>query len=540
MDGENGRQGGKAAKLVCRLANRTVAAVGALIFLYLSWYAFWTTQYMDPLGIELPFCVPDAKLQNLFILCAALLVMAGLLWLEGRISERARAWIARGSVMFAMVWIGIGAFWWIYSALRVPLADQADIYLNAGYFREGNFGSLLPGGYLDCYPRQLGLVALTELLYAVAGEYNYFAFEFMNAAMTPCIVLFGYLCVRELTDSMSAAVLYSLTMLGCLPMVFYTSWVYGEIPGIFFIMLGAALLFRFFHRGKPGWLIGGLLALTLAYLVRANALIMILAAIFALLGGALRHRKWKLLGAALCAALLPGLAFSGIKQIYQERSGVEKSEGMSTWSTIVLGVQESAGRYGWDHDNYAYRIYQSHNFDKEAAREEYLSDLGERLKVFREDPGYALHFYREKMLSQWNEPLHQALYFSVNYPQGERPAEDSFVYRLNTDLFLPLLRICDRLQSVLYLGMLLYFVCCVHKEDDLFRHMLAVAVIGGFFFSALWEAKARYIFPYFIMMFPVAALGYRGFVLSAKGRLGALRLGMRERQTRGEQNSGLH
>ena len=32
-------------------------------------------------------------------------------------------------------------------------------------------------------------------------------------------------------------------------------------------------------------------------------------------------------------------------------------------------------------------------------------------------------------------------------------------------------------------------------------------VIGGVLFHELWEAKSRYVFPYFIMMIPMAAEG---------------------------------
>ena len=56
--------------------------------------------------------------------------------------------------------------------------------------------------------------------------------------------------------------------------------------------------------------------------------------------------------------------------------------------------------------------------------------------------------------------------------------------------------------------MLCYFVFAVKKDSNILQHMLAVAMIGGFLFSIIWEAKARYIFPYYVMMYPLAAVGY--------------------------------
>lgn len=44
------------------------------------------------------------------------------------------------------------------------------------------------------------------------------------------------------------------------------------------------------------------------------------------------------------------------------------------------------------------------------------------------------------------------------------------------------------------------------------QHILPVMIIGGFLFSMIWEAKARYILPYYIAMFPMAVIGYQQFL----------------------------
>ena len=36
---------------------------------------------------------------------------------------------------------------------------------------------------------------------------------------------------------------------------------------------------------------------------------------------------------------------------------------------------------------------------------------------------------------------------------------------------------------------------------------LPLAVLGGFLFHTLWEAKSQYILPYFVCMLPCAAAG---------------------------------
>ena len=38
-------------------------------------------------------------------------------------------------------------------------------------------------------------------------------------------------------------------------------------------------------------------------------------------------------------------------------------------------------------------------------------------------------------------------------------------------------------------------------------YLLLVAVFGGFLFSLIWEAKTRYILPFFFMQIPYMAMG---------------------------------
>ena len=64
--------------------------------------------------------------------------------------------------------------------------------------------------------------------------------------------------------------------------------------------------------------------------------------------------------------------------------------------------------------------------------------------------------------------------------------------------------------------MFFWYLLAVKEEEGILRHLLAAAVIGGFCFSLLWEAKTRYILPYYLFMFPCAAVGYKEFCLRVK------------------------
>lgn len=495
-----------------------VCVAGSLIFLFLSWYAFRYTQYIPPNAPELPVEVRDSSIQNLLGFLLLLAVTAAGMAAERKLSVRCRKLITGGMLMLLLAWLTFAGFWWIYSAERVPAADQLYICVDACNFMEGQFDSLRPGYYCDRYPQQLGMIAVLELVFSVTGTYNYFAFEVINVLAVSCIAYLGYRIVREITEDMTPVLIYCLTMMGCLPLIFYTSWVYGEILSILFSMLAVFFLLRYGNIRKWGYLAGSVVSLSLAVTVRKNCLILAIAFCLVAILAAIRRKDRRLLVFAVCALLIPNLVVSGVRKTYELRSGISVSKGLPASSWIYVGLQETDSRYGW------YYIAETDPYGESGCNTEesdriYRQAIRDRLTTFWEQPSYAFSFLKQKQLSQWNEPLYQGYYFSQNYAEENPPAEDSLIQRLSqTACFTWVLRICDRLQFVLYMGMFFFFLFAVRKEGNLLSFVLPVMIIGGFLFSIIWEAKARYIFPYYVAMFPMAAVGCQQLLLWLNGR----------------------
>lgn len=500
------------------LANWVVRIVGAGIFFILTWYAFRYTQYMNPQGAENPVNVQDSMTKNIVFLILAMAVIAGLYVSEKYLNEKIQQWLIRISLILVSVWVGCFGLWWITVVDRLPVGDQAFVYGGASYFIEGEYSFLEATGYCGIYPHQLGLIFLTEILFCFVGTYNYFAFQFICVELAVGIVILGHVLVREMTEHMSVAVTYCLLMAFCLPLVFYTGWVYGEIPSIFFALLTTICLLRYEKTGKNVWLAGMVLAVLMALLVRKNSLIMLVA--LCLVAGVyvLKNKDKKLFVALLVSVILPIIAYQGIYKMYEVRSGIPHEDGLPTVTFVAMGLQENEGKCGW-YNNYGKEIYYQQECDTELTTVVAKQDIQSRLKEWKENPSYAVTFFREKILSQWNEPLYQAMFFSTQYMEGKEPEQGSFVHKLGTEYFLKVLAVCDRMQFILYFGMLCYYIFAVKKNSNILRHMLAVTMIGGFFFSIMWEAKARYIFPYYVMMYPLAAVGYWQAIAQVKALL---------------------
>lgn len=503
------RDKGKAIRILYYTGNLTVRIVGSLIFLYLAWYAFQYTQYMLPGGYEAPVDVPDSRSRNLLGLMAAVSFMAVLMFLEKHIDGKVRRIICYVSGLAVALWIGMAGMWWISSSAHVPAGDQAFIYGSASYFMEGNYNHLGLGSYYDMYPFQLGLTALCELFFQIVGAYNYWAFEAGCVVLAVGSVYIGSRILSELTESMAVIVGYNVLISGCLPLIFYTAWVYGDIPSIFFALLAEWMLLRYTADHKIRYLAILVFSLVFAMLVRKNSLILLVAVCLAVLLYALRGKDKRIVLAFLLAVFCSYGSYEAIYKVYEVRSGYEHSNGIPMITWVTMGMQESHGTCGW-YNNYPKELYYKTDCDKEMTAMIAKKDLQDRLKAFREDPSYARAFFKKKVLSQWNEPLYQALFFNAESPEKKGgPDPGSLASRLGGDYYVKVLAICDRWQFVVYVGMLCYFLFVVKKDSNILQHILAITMIGGFFFSIIHEAKARYIFPYYVMMFPFAAYGYQ-------------------------------
>ncbi len=503
-------------------ANMTLKLVGAAIFLALTWYAMRYTQYIVPVFYEeTPVNTVDSMWKNLLAAAVCVMGVALLLKLEKRLSEKIKHRLNVTAIIALSLWIALAGLWWLTLTDRQPVGDQAFIYGGASYFMEGQYGFLDKGGYFDIYPHQLGLTFLVELLIRVAGYENYRACQLVCVAMAVGIGIMGWLLIGRLTRYKMLSVCYCLLMFCCLPLIFYTGWVYGDVPSIFFMLLTAVSLLYYEDTGRRRWLALLVFSVVMAVLVRKNSLIMVIALLLSAGVYAIVKKDKKLFAALALAAVLPWLAYMGIYKMYEVRSGYEyRGAGIPAVSYLAMGMQEDDGKYGW-YTLYGRTLYSQYECDSRLAAEVSQKDIRERLDYFVQHPSYAWQFYREKILSQWNQPLYESMFFSAQYAENKQPAPDSLEAKLHGQYFPKILDFCDRMQFIMYFGILCYYLFAIKKKSDILQHMSAATIIGGFLFSIIWEAKARYILPYYIMMYPLAVVGYwqlLGFVMSLVGR----------------------
>lgn len=76
------------------------------------------------------------------------------------------------------------------------------------------------------------------------------------------------------------------------------------------------------------------------------------------------------------------------------------------------------------------------------------------------------------------------------------------------------------IYQLLVYGAVLFLLSVKRKEwRQIDRYILLVGIFGGFLFSILWEAKTRYVFPYFLMVLPYAAVGINAAGIRIRNRV---------------------
>ena len=490
-----------------KLADRTVSVIGLILFGALTLVSVFQTEYFAITYEEIPTTSWDIFPLVVIFCAAAVWLMNKACALILREEDRRERNIR---ILLAAVMTLVCAFciYWVFAAKVLPLGDQDSVSGAASDFLAGDYSLLTLDSYsryLYIHPHQLGLTALLELVYAIFGSGNYLAFELLNCIGASAVLYSGYRIVRLLSpDSPRAVVYYLFTALMCFPLFFYVTFVYGEVPSIVFQTAAIWFFLESVKKKRIPYFILCCVCTALACLIRNNSLILLTAFALILLVRACGMRKIKpVIGAALIVLCFFGSRFC-LCSYYEAVSGEEINEGAPMILYVAMGMQKDEGAAGWSNGYILHNYWGEADFDYDLSVSIAKEDISASLAAFADDPAYALKFYAEKFVSQWNDPTYECFEMTHTNGSARGPVANSMYYgKLHTLMT----GFMNGYQSLIYLGVFLCLLLRFRRDRGLEDHVIAVAVIGGFLFSMLWEAKGRYILPYFVMMLPLAATG---------------------------------
>lgn len=482
-------------KLICQIFCIMAIFVYSILFLYSmleTWINDWDLQseYVKPMQ--------DFVIGNIVWLAAVVLV-AALLYVKG---ERCIGKINM-DILAIIVCIMVLGFcvYWVHASAAAPQADQVIVYNTAQEFENGDYTRLNKGKYVGIYRHQLGLITFWRLLFKLFGGPNYQIFQYLNALMIPVMIFSGYRITKQLTEHNKLVELfYLILMVTCVPLYCYVPFVYGEVISTALIMFAAWMLMDTFE--KFSFVKIGLMSIALGVAVqfRRNSLIFLIAFLIVTVIQLFRQWNWKKLvtiaGIFLCTILFQAY----INGIYAKLIPENSHEAPAS-VYIAMGTNFDNGMAGW-HNFYDQRCFKENDHNVERTNQVAFQDFKE---FFAEnDLGYLANFYYHKIGSQWNGPMYQCLAMNNKIKGEQSPLVASVYYGKLRSVVEAEMNIH---QLVIYGGALCLLMLVRKRWQRIDKYLLLIGVFGGFLFSILWEAKTRYVFPYYLVMIPYGAVG---------------------------------
>ena len=409
------------------------------------------------------------------------------------------------SAALLFAWMA-GTFVLVLGANVTQMYDFAYVLEGAELFAAGNYKPLAID-YFNVYSYQLGICLPMELLKRLLPGMN------LSLVMQGLNVLFSAVTAGALAalcrvifsqeEARAAVLLYVLF----LPLALQCIFVYGTLPMLMMTALAVLCFALYLKRRRVRFGLAYAVCMALAYMLKPNAAVPLIALAICAVLDVPESRDWRLPGfAALSVVLSVGLARLVIAQ-YELRAGVTLTGDVSMLARMVMGLQRGGAQAGW-FNRYTEQFFP---LDVTAAQERAIAsaDLAARLAELRADPGMALAFFRDKLLSQWLEPSYGAMWY------GDLCAHTGALAEGTRAIFADGGAIRAALER--YMGVyqkMMYALSCAglvsllrDKKANLPALCLALCALGGCLYHMLFEAKAQYIYMYAVLMMPVAARG---------------------------------
>lgn len=517
-----------------KLYQYLVLALFFVILCYLAFLSAYST--CGVYASETSYFVRDSILLNLAVVAAVILLGVGLrlfrpfaCFLEQLEKETSRYLRLRRILLAVLAGL---ALLWVLATQFAPRADQEDVLQAAYGIQLGDFSSFSDDGYLGMRHHQLGVTWVMYLFTLVFGGGNAVAFQVLNVAG---LVLF----YRELSEiclqcgfrrSVSLATVFTGILF--YPLIFYCTFVYGNIWGLALSVLAIRLELAFLQTHQLRFCFTSAFAVTGAIFVKFNYVVFLIGMLLYALVEAAKQKKGKFLLLPLLMAVGVGLQSILPLAVARQVSGDPMDRGASTMAWVAMGLQQDGPVFpGWGgtvfpgwYNAYEYYTYQQSGHDGAIQQEMAKESIAQSLSYFASHPGETVKFFTRKTASQWNNPTFQCYWITEN--TDSQVGMSQWVWWLSRGPGAQLgAQYLNLLQFVLLAGAIFY--CLLYRKDTKQQPFLLLAMIfiGGFLFQLIWEAKAQYTISYFVLLVPFALAGYARLtsrtllLLSPKGRI---------------------
>lgn len=408
-------------------------------------------------------------------------------------------------ILFVLV---VGVIW-ISMTKVYPLSDSNSLLLGVLNFDANSYSMLLPGEYFDMYPFQLGIASYLRFISFFIGHNRYFILRLINLFQ----LIGSYIFILKITDFLfsdkKVIILTTVLLFGFSPAIMYCTFIYGVIPGLFFVIIDIYFLLMFLKSHKSRHLILAIIFMSIAYLIKPNYLIFFIAQIVIMFMNFL-VKKDKLIVISIILFSILTFVPAKINLAYYQNKVDHNLTGVPQLAWLAMGIQESGRAPGW-YNGYTFDVYHNNECNTELATNQSKSDIMKRIDLFIINPSYMIDFFTKKVISQWTEPTYESLwlsqlaYYYDQYYDKPSPLLDS-VYTGPINKILSFHE--NNYNTLLYFGAFIGLVMILldkKRKNEIV--LIPLIFLGGFLYHLLFEGKSQYVIIYAIIIIPYAAYG---------------------------------
>ena len=408
---------------------------------------------------------------------------------------------------------------WISVREAYPAGDQDTAYQLAVAMKENNvenyvqnsttYGSELSNTiYLERYNQQFTLSFIWSLLFRIFNSTDLLIIQYFNILCNALLAVVIYLICKELSTKYKInkylAMFLYLTFLS-VPLL--STFIYGDLSGMAFAMLGVYLLMKYTRKRKIRYAVYASISTALAYMFRMNMLIFIIAMVVYLILDLLSQKdnakniitKIIVIVGFIIISMLPAIL---TKNYFCKICNLDVSRNFPATGYFLIGINtESSLSPGW----YNYSIAEKSFKDLDKAKIEYKEELKENAKYLLNNPIYTLELFCKKNSSMWAETTFGAVRYNTSTIFGKNRYKNIELDYLLKNCNDSILIYQKALVLIIFISSA---IAIIQNRKNLSNEILLLLTIfiGGFLFHNIWEAKSRYIIPYIIALIPIASI----------------------------------
>lgn len=398
---------------------------------------------------------------------------------------------------------------WIITVRPAIVGDQIHACNLAQTFYRNNLEEFLPNmtyagiplsAYMQSYHQQISLAFVFSVFFRIIHFDGIGILRVLNVIGNILIVVALYKIGNQLAKKYEINKVMLLTLiLTFISIPMLSTFIYGDIPSLALCLFSVYFMMKYTETKKNKYPILASIFTMIAYMMRMNSLIFIIATVIYLLLNLINkefvNKTWKENGIKIliiivyiCISIFPA---SLVKNYYLDKYELDKNKEYPNISYFLMAMEESRRGNGWYNEERG--EYALKNIEK--AKAEYPQIIKERIKYFAVNIGETFDFYTMKIASMWTENTYAAVR-SNTVKEDKDPLEN---------IIGPLTFYQKALLIIMCVCSLIILIQN-RKNISIDLIFLITIFIGGFAFHILWEAKSRYIIPYIVVLIPIAAI----------------------------------